>query len=65
MTCGNCQIVCCGNKKETAENVKILHNSGFVIQDPDGEIRVYPPEEAAEKFEQLPADHWAHYCQLN
>jgi epoxyqueuosine reductase QueG len=65
MTCGNCQIACWGNKNDTAENVKILHNSGCVIQNPDGEIRVYPAEEAAEKFEQLPVDHRAHYCQLN
>ena len=61
MTCGNCQIVCFGNKKETAENVKILHNSGCVIQEQDGAIKVYPPEEAAEKFEQLPAEHQALY----
>jgi epoxyqueuosine reductase QueG len=61
MTCGNCQIVCWGNKKETAANVKLLHNSGCVIQYPDGQIQVYPPEEAAEKFQQLPPEHQALY----
>ncbi len=62
MTCGNCQIVCWGNRKETAENVKLLHNSGCVIQGPDDEIHVYPAEEAAEKFDQLPPEHRVYYC---
>ena len=62
MTCGNCQIICWGNKKETAENVKILHSSGCVIQEPDGKIKVYPGEEAADKFRQLPPEHQKLYC---
>jgi hypothetical protein len=53
MTCGNCQIICWGDKEETRENVKLLHGSGCVLQRPDGELYTLPPEEAAVEFEAM------------
>lgn len=56
-TCGNCQIICWGDKKKNTENLKLLHNSGCVIQRPDGELLVLPPDEASKEFEKLPPEH--------
>lgn len=57
MTCGSCQIICWGDKKETAKNIKLLHNSGCVFQRPDGSLYVLKPEEAAMVFEELEPGH--------
>jgi hypothetical protein len=54
LTCGNCQIICAGDPKETAENYKILVNSGCVIQREDGTLEVFPPDKAKEEFEKMP-----------
>ena len=54
LTCGNCQFVCAGNPKETAQRYKILINSGCVIQKEDGRLEVYPPNKAQEVFESMP-----------
>ena len=54
LTCGNCQYVCAGNPKETAQRYKILVNSGCVIQDEDGKLEVYPTDKAKEVFESMP-----------
>jgi len=56
MTCGNCQIVCWGEKKETAKNIKLLHKSGCVFQKPDGSLYALPHEEAAIYFEEMETD---------
>jgi len=57
LTCGNCQFVCAGNPKETAQRYKILVNSGCVIQNEDGVLNVFPPDKAQEVFESLPIKH--------
>jgi len=62
MTCGNCQIVCWGNKKETAKNMKLLHNSGCVFQKPDGSLYALPAEEASITFEEMDSSHRGLYC---
>jgi hypothetical protein len=51
LTCGNCQLICWGDHEETAENYKMLVNSGCVIENEQGENVILPPEEA-EKVEQ-------------
>ena len=61
-TCGMCSFVCTGDKKENIENLKILQNSGCVIQYPDGSIKVLPPDEAEEEFNRFPPEHRALYC---
>ncbi len=54
LTCGNCQFVCAGNPKETAQRFKILVNSGCVIQNEDGSLDVFPPDKVKEVFEAIP-----------
>jgi epoxyqueuosine reductase QueG len=53
LTCGNCQFICAGNPKETAQRYKILVKSGCVIQNDDGTLEVYPTEKAKEIFEEM------------
>ena len=57
LTCVMCQNICWGNAKDTAENYKILTNSGCVIQNEDGSYKVLPPEEAEHYFQSLPKKH--------
>lgn len=60
-TCANCQLICFGNRKETAENYRMLVKSGCVVQNPDGSIVVLPPEEAEKHFHSLPKNHRRKY----
>ena len=53
LTCGNCALICWGDPKETAENYKLLTNSGCVIQKEDGEIVALPPDKAQEEFDKM------------
>lgn len=57
LTCGNCQLICWGDPKETKKNFQLLKNSGCVIQYPNGEIKVLPPEEALDTFQSFPKKH--------
>jgi hypothetical protein len=54
LTCGNCQIICWGDPKETAKNYKILKNSGCIIQEETGELRNLSKKEAEQYFNSLP-----------
>lgn len=62
LTCGFCQNLCFGSPKETAENYRLLTNSGCIIQNPDGSIDIFPPEEAEQYFQSLPQEHRNKYC---
>ncbi len=62
MTCGNCQIVCWGNKQETAKNLKLLHSSGCVLQGADGSLYPLPSEEAKSTFESMNPEQKNLYC---
>ena len=57
LTCGFCQLVCFGNKKETVKNYKMLINSGCVIQAVNGDYIILPGDKAREFFEKLPIKH--------
>ena len=61
-TCAICSFVCTGDKKENLENLKILRNSGCVIQYPDGSLKVLPSDEAEAEFNRFPPEHRALYC---
>lgn len=60
-TCGMCQLVCFGDKKENAKNYKLLTKSGCAVQEPDGTIVILSPEEAEKKLQQMPEEHTALY----
>lgn len=62
LTCGNCQIICWGDKEETKENVRLLHGSGCVLQRADGELYALPPGEAEAAFEAMEPERRALYC---
>jgi epoxyqueuosine reductase QueG len=62
LTCGMCQNICWGNTKDTAENYKLLSNSGCIVQNEDGSFEVLPPEEAEQYFQSLPKKHRSKYC---
>ena len=49
MTCGMCQLVCAPDKEERKRRYKMLTESGCVVQNPDGSVEAFPPEEAAER----------------
>ena len=57
LTCGNCQLICWGDPKETAENYRLLTNSGCVVQKEDGEMVVFPPDEAKRIFDSMNPKH--------
>jgi len=62
ITCGHCQLVCTGDREENLENLRILRESGCVIQYPDGSLKVLPGDEAEKEFNKMPAEHRALYC---
>ncbi len=61
MTCGNCQIVCWGNKEDTRENVRLLHGSGCILQRTDGVLYALPAGEAEAAFAAMEPEHRALY----
>jgi len=62
MTCGNCQIVCWGDRRETASNVNLLHTSGCIVQKADGSLSALPSDEARVVFERMDPEHRKLYC---
>jgi len=48
LTCGNCQLICSGDHDETAENYRILTNSGCVVTTENGDNIILSKEEADE-----------------
>jgi epoxyqueuosine reductase len=62
MTCGNCQLVCWGDKQETARNLKLLHTSGCILQRPDGSLYSLPPAEAETAFRGTAEEFRRLYC---
>ncbi|MHA1300082.1 MAG: 4Fe-4S binding protein [Candidatus Helarchaeota archaeon] len=57
LTCGNCQKICWGDEEENRKNWDLLRNSGCVLQKPNGEIVVLPPDEAQKMFNEFPRKH--------
>jgi epoxyqueuosine reductase len=57
LTCGNCQLICWGDPIETAENYRILTNSGCVLQKENGDLVVLPYEEAERVFNEMDPKH--------
>lgn len=53
-SCGNCQLVCCPDKKERKARYKILTESGVAVQNSDGNIEAVSPEYAKKMLENMP-----------
>ena len=64
LTCGMCQKICWGNDEETKKNYELLISSGCVVQKPDGDILVLPPDEAQKVFDEFPRKHKKLYTQI-
>ncbi len=62
LTCGICQNICWGNPEDTRKNYQLLINSGCVLQKPNGDIIVLPPDEAQKVFDSFPPEHRKLYC---
>jgi epoxyqueuosine reductase len=60
-SCGMCQLICFGDKKENAKNFKLLSKSGCAVQEPDGSLVILSAEEAEEKLSKMPQEHSALY----
>ncbi len=61
LTCGTCQIICWGNTEDTRENHRLLTSSGCVLQRADGNLEVFPAEQAVEEFAGLEPEFRALY----
>ncbi|MHA2184683.1 MAG: hypothetical protein ACXAAI_06740 [Promethearchaeota archaeon] len=48
LTCGNCQLICWGDRDERTENCSILMNSGCVVTNKEGENIIVSSKEADE-----------------
>jgi epoxyqueuosine reductase len=57
LTCGNCQVICWGDKEATKENYRLLASSGCVLQREDGSVEAMPPVEAESAFESMREEH--------
>jgi len=57
LTCGNCQIICWGDRRETRENYRMLKRSGCVIQHENGDMEVLPARTASRVFAGLDPEH--------
>ncbi|MBD3216347.1 MAG: hypothetical protein GF311_27280 [Candidatus Lokiarchaeota archaeon] len=57
LTCGNCQLICWGDLKETKRNYDILTSSGCVIEHPDGNIEILRSDQAKTQFNEFPSKH--------
>lgn len=60
-SCGMCQLICFGNKKDNAKNFRLLSKSGCAVQEPDGTLLILSAEEAEEKLRTMPQEHSALY----
>jgi len=49
LTCGNCQLICFGDPKQTKENYNLLINSGCSILNKDGTLEIVSPELAKKR----------------
>jgi epoxyqueuosine reductase QueG len=60
-TCGNCALICFGDKPENASNLKLVRRSGCVVPRQDGSFAVVPSEEAEQEFAKLDPETQALY----
>lgn len=61
MTCGNCQLVCSPDKDERKRRHKALTTGGCVVQNPDGSVEAFPPEDATARVAAMTPEIRARY----
>lgn len=60
-TCGNCTLVCHPDKKIRKQRLKMLIQSGVVVQRPDGSCEAISPDEAKKWLKEMPHEQRALY----
>lgn len=55
-TCGHCMLICHPDKEVRKHRLKLLKQSGVVIQDPDGSTRAVSPDEAKAHLAAMPPE---------
>jgi len=65
VSCANCQLVCCPDRKEREARYAMLTRSGVVIQHDDGSLTALSPEEARRVLRSMPASRRALYEDTN
>lgn len=61
VSCANCQLVCCPDKKERLARYRMLTRSGVVVQHPDGRLEALRPDAARDHLAALPGNARALY----
>jgi epoxyqueuosine reductase len=60
-TCGNCTLVCHPDKKIRKQRLKMLIQSGVVVQRPDGSCEAISPDKAKKWLKEMPHEQRALY----
>ncbi|MBT3360584.1 MAG: epoxyqueuosine reductase [Rhodospirillales bacterium] len=61
MTCGNCQLICAADPEERKRRLKMLKNSGVILQNEDGGLEAVGPNEAEQRLKHMPPARRALY----
>lgn len=61
VSCANCQLICAPEREERKRRFNLLKNSGVVIQQPDGSLKAFPPDEAKNILAAMPTERRALY----
>jgi hypothetical protein len=59
--CSNCQFVCVPGKEERERRVKLLQESGVIVQNDDGGLEAVTPEEARKRLDAMDPERRAIY----
>ncbi len=61
VSCAHCQLICDPDPEERKRRMKMLKNSGVVIQAEDGTLESVTPTQAKQRLKELPAEKRALY----
>ncbi len=56
VSCANCQMVCAADPEERKRRMKMLKNSGVVVQNEDGSLEAVSAQEAKNRLEKMPPE---------
>ena len=55
-SCNNCSLVCHQDKATRIRRYKMLTESGVVLQNPDGSLEAFSPNEAEHRLQAMPSE---------